>query len=179
MRNGAAVGDRHRSQVLVTGESGLSQRPGGRVAPAPGVPQAASVYRACSTDKDSLIARQTGAGRVGRDVGIRSEGGLDGLGRADNQAFHAEAGVYATAWAKFSGPMISGASGSASVSGILTTVRRVTGERLPVTCVPVRPGEMTAVIVGISPARQTGYEPEQNLTPGLAMTGPAFSEAAQ
>ena len=51
-------------------------------------------------------------------------------------------------------------------------------QELPAEHVPAKPGEMPAVIVDISAARELGYEPVHDLKSGLATVWPEFSEAA-
>jgi hypothetical protein len=79
--------------------------------------------------------------------------------------------------AKATGPTIRDAGESGSVSDILDVARSVMGNELSVTDVPAQPGEMPAVVVDISRASSTGYEPEQDLKSGRVW--PEFAEATQ
>jgi UDP-glucose 4-epimerase len=85
--------------------------------------------------------------------------------------------VLAARDAKATGPMILDAGEPGSVSDILDVVRSVMGNELSVTDNPAQPGEMPAVVVDISRASSTGYEPEQDLKSGRVW--PEFAEATQ
>jgi UDP-glucose 4-epimerase len=60
---------------------------------------------------------------------------------------------------------------------MVEAARSVTGAPLPVEHVPVGPGEMPAVVLDVSVARELGYAPVHDLKSGLATVWPEFAGA--
>ena len=81
---------------------------------------------------------------------------------------------------RFTGTAIIGSGASVTVLELLDTVRKVTGCPLPAEHVAPKPGEMPAVIVDISRAReQLGYRPSVSLVEGLATVWRDFKASAE
>ena len=68
---------------------------------------------------------------------------------------------------RWGGPMVIGAGRSLSVLEVIEAVRGVTGAQLEVRHGPARAGEMPAVIVDPSRAREAGWAPQYTLEQGL------------
>lgn len=135
-----------------------------------------NVYGPGMEAKDSFVPRLMRAARDGAGVQIYGDGAqVRDLVHVDDIV----AGIF-TAWTSgHSGPLILGAGESVPVNDILATARVVTGAELPAEHVPAKPGEMPAVIIDISVARELGYRPEHDLKAGLATVWPEFSETTQ
>jgi nucleoside-diphosphate-sugar epimerase len=81
-------------------------------------------------------------------------------------------------------PLILGAGEPVSVNDMVAAARAVTGREIPVRHVAPeqgepKQGEMPAVIVDISAAREIGFVPTHDLRSGLGTVWPEFSEAAK
>jgi UDP-glucose 4-epimerase len=126
--------------------------------------------------KDSFVPRMMRAALAGRRIQIYG----DGLQRRD--LVHVDDVVTAvqSAWdRRFTGTAIVGSGQSVTVLELLDVVRTVTGRPLPAEHVSAQPGEMPAVIVDISRAReQLGYRPSVSLVDGLATVWNDFIAAA-
>jgi UDP-glucose 4-epimerase len=134
-----------------------------------------NVYGPGMQEKDSLIPRLMRAAAAGRGIQVHGDGNqVRDLVHVDDIV----AGTFAAWQAAYSGPLILGSGESVSVNDILAAARAITGAELPAEHVPAKPGEMPAVIVDISAARELGYEPVHDLKSGLATVWPEFSEAA-
>jgi UDP-glucose 4-epimerase len=135
-----------------------------------------NVFGPGMAEKDSLVPRLMRAARDGKGVQVYGDGTqVRDLVHVDDII----AGIF-TAWqAGFSGPLILGAGESVAVNEIIAAARSVTGAAIPVEHVPAKPGEMPAVIVDISAAKELGYKPAHDLKSGLATVWPDFSEAAK
>jgi UDP-glucose 4-epimerase len=125
-----------------------------------------NIYGPGMGHKDSFVARMMRAALAGQGVQIYG----DGLQRRDLvHVDDAVAGVLA-AWDRcFAGTAIIGSGRSVTVLELLDAVRAVTGCPLVAEHVDAKPGEMPAVVVDISRAReQLGYHPSVSLIDGLA-----------
>ena len=124
-----------------------------------------NIYGPGMQHKDSFVPRLMRAALSGQAVQIYG----DGLQRRD--LVHVDDAVAAVlaAWDRhFTGTAIIGSGASVTVLELIDTVRAVTGAPLPAEHVPAKPGEMPAVIVDISRAReQLGYRPSVSLLEGL------------
>ncbi len=125
-----------------------------------------NIYGPGMRHKDSFVARMMRAALAGQAVQVYG----DGLQRRD--LVHVDDAVAAVlaAWdRRFAGTAVIGSGASVTVLELLDTVRAVTGAPLPAEHVAARAGEMPAVIVDISRAReQLGYAPAVSLVDGLA-----------
>jgi UDP-glucose 4-epimerase len=123
--------------------------------------------------KDSFVPRMMRAALAGRGVQVYG----DGLQRRD--LVHVDDAVVAllAAWDRcFTGTAIIGSGQSVTVLELLDAARVVTGCALPVEHIAAKPGEMPAVIVDISRAReQLGYRPSVSLVDGLATVWKDFT----
>ncbi len=134
-----------------------------------------NVYGPGMQEKDSFIPRLMRAARDGTGVQVYGDGTqVRDLVHVDDVV----AGIFAAWRAGFTGPLILGAGESATVNDMVDAARGVTGSEIPVEHVPAKPGEMPAVIVDISAARELGFQPTHDLKSGLATVWPEFSEAA-
>jgi UDP-glucose 4-epimerase len=135
-----------------------------------------NVYGPGMEAKDSFIPRLMRAARDGRGVQVYGDGTqLRDLVHVDDIV----AGIR-TAWdAGHSGPLILGSGESVTVNDIVAAARSVTGAPIPAEHVPPKPGEMPAVIIDISAARELGYQPSFDLTSGIATAWPEFAEAGK
>lgn len=135
-----------------------------------------NIYGPGMAEKDSFVPRLMRAALEGEGVAVYGDG------KQCRDLVHVSdvvAGVLAAWEAWLSGPAIIGAGRSVSVLDIVEGVRGVTGAAIPVEHVPAKPGEMPAVIVDISRARQQlGYQPRMSLTAGLATVWRDFAGAA-
>ena len=135
-----------------------------------------NIYGPGMGHKDSFVPRMMRAALAGRGVQIYG----DGLQRRD--LVHVDDVVTAVraAWdRRFTGIAIVGSGQSVTVLELLDTVRMVTGCPLPAEHVAAKPGEMPAVIVDISRAReQLGYRPSVSLVDGLATVWNDFMDTA-
>ncbi len=124
-----------------------------------------NVYGPGMQAKDSIVARLMRAIRLGHTFEIYGDGEQlrDYVHAADVTAA-VRLGLIREEW---SGPMVIGAGRSLSVLDVIEAVRNVTGATLEVRHGPARPGEMPAVIVDSSRARDTGWSPQFTLEEGL------------
>jgi UDP-glucose 4-epimerase len=125
-----------------------------------------NIYGPGMQNKDSFVPRLMRAALSGAGVQIYG----DGLQRRDLVYLDdAVAGVLAAWDRRFTGAAIIGSGSSVTVLELVDLVRKVTGCPLPAEHVAPKPGEMPAVIVDISRARQQlGYQPAVALIDGLA-----------
>ncbi|MDQ2790196.1 MAG: NAD-dependent epimerase/dehydratase family protein [Actinomycetota bacterium] len=135
-----------------------------------------NIYGPGMGGKDSFVPRMMRAALAGKGVEIYG----DGLQRRD--LVHVDDVVTAlqSAWDRhFTGTAIVGSGQSVTVLELLDAVRTVTGCPLPAEHVAAKPGEMPAVIVDISRARdQLGYQPSVSLVDGLTTVWHDFVTAA-
>jgi UDP-glucose 4-epimerase len=124
-----------------------------------------NVYGPGMQAKDSIVARLMRAIRLGQTFEIYGDGEQvrDYVHAADVTAA-VRLGLIREQW---SGPMVIGAGRSLSVLDVVEAVRNVTGATLEVRHGPARPGEMPAVIVDSSRARDAGWSPQFTLEAGL------------
>jgi UDP-glucose 4-epimerase len=136
----------------------------------------ANVYGPGMEAKDSFVPRLMRAARDGKGVQIYGDGTqLRDLVHVDDIV----AGIF-TAWhAGHNGPLILGSGESVTVNDILDAARAVTGAEIPAEYVSAKPGEMPAVVIDISAARELGYQPRMDLKAGIATVWPEFSEKAK
>jgi UDP-glucose 4-epimerase len=132
-----------------------------------------NIYGPGMRHKDSFVSRLMRAALSGQAVQIYG----DGLQRRD--LVHVDDAVAAVlaAWdRRFTGTAIIGSGTSVTVLELLDAVRAVTGAPLSAEHVAAKPGEMPAVIVDISRAReQLGYAPSVPLADGLATVWQDFT----
>jgi UDP-glucose 4-epimerase len=135
-----------------------------------------NIYGPGMRHKDSFVPRIMRAALSGQTIQIYG----DGQQRRD--LVHVDDAVAAVlaAWdRRFTGTAIIGSGASVTVLELLDTVRAVTGRLLPAEHVSAKPGEMPAVIVDISRAReQLGYTPAVSLPDGLATVWQDFTATA-
>lgn len=131
-----------------------------------------NIYGPGMQHKDSLIPRLMRAAAA--DDGVQ----IYGDGTQQRDLVHVDDVVQAIlrCWRReHTGTVIIGAGRSVSVLDIVEAARRVTGRGLPAEHIPAKPGEMPAVIVDITRAReQLGYSPAVSLDEGLATVWPEF-----
>jgi UDP-glucose 4-epimerase len=142
-----------------------------------------NVYGPGMQAKDSIVARLMRAIRLKRTFEIYGDG------RQVRDYVHVADVVAAIRLAltneRWQGPMVIGTGHSLSVLEVVEEVRRVSGADLEVRHGPPKPGEMPAVIVDPSRARDAGWSPRYTFSEGLrgvweewaaadveAMTGP-------
>jgi UDP-glucose 4-epimerase len=125
-----------------------------------------NIYGPGMQHKDSFVPRMMRAALSGRGVQVYG----DGLQRRDLVHLDDVVAAMLAAWnRRFTGTMIIGSGASVTVLELLDMVRKVTGCPLPAEHVAPKRGEMPAVIVDISRAReQLGYRPSVSLADGLA-----------
>jgi UDP-glucose 4-epimerase len=132
-----------------------------------------NIYGPGMRHKDSFVPRMMRAAQSGQPIQIYG----DGQQRRD--LVHVDDAVSAVlaAWdRRFTGTAIVGSGSSVTVLELLEEVRAVTGCPLPAEHVAAKPGEMPAVIVDISQAREhLGYAPAVSLTEGLATVWQDFT----
>jgi UDP-glucose 4-epimerase len=135
-----------------------------------------NIYGPGMQHKDSFVARMMRAALSG--AGIQIYG--DGLQRRDFVHVEDAVATMLAAWdRRFTGTAIVGSGVSVTVLELVETVRKVTGCSLPAEHVAPKPGEMPAVIVDISRAReQLGYRPSLSLVDGLATVWQDFQRSA-
>jgi UDP-glucose 4-epimerase len=135
-----------------------------------------NIYGPGMRHKDSFVPRLMRAALSGQAVQIYGDG------RQRRDLVHVDDAVAAVlaAWdRRFTGTAIIGSGASVTVLELLDTVRSVTGAPLPAEHVPAKPGEMPAVVVDISRAReQLGYQPSVSLVDGLAAVWRDFIRTA-
>jgi UDP-glucose 4-epimerase len=124
-----------------------------------------NVYGPGMQAKDSIVARLMRAIRLEQTFEIYGDGRQvrDYVHAADVTAAM-RLGLTDDSW---SGPLVIGAGRSLSVLEVLDAVRRVTGAEIDVRHGPPRPGEMPAVIVDNSHARESGWSPRFTFEEGL------------
>lgn len=134
-----------------------------------------NIYGPGMVRKDSFVARMMRAALAGRGVQVYG----DGLQRRD--LVHVDDAVAAVlaAWdRRFTGTAVIGSGRSVTVLELLDAARTVTGCALPAEHVAAQPGEMPAVVVDISRAReQLGYRPSVSLLDGLVAVWKDFAGA--
>lgn len=135
-----------------------------------------NIYGPGMQHKDSFVPRMMRAALSGQVVQIYG----DGSQRRD--LIHLDDAIAAllAAWdRRFSGTAIIGSGVSVTVLELLDAVRAVTGCPLPAEHIAAKAGEMPAVIVDISRAReQLGYAPSVSLADGLATVWQDFTALA-
>jgi UDP-glucose 4-epimerase len=132
-----------------------------------------NIYGPGMGHKDSFVPRMMRAALAGAGVQVYG----DGLQRRDLVHLDDVLTAVLAAWDRsYTGTAIIGTGRSVTVLELVETVRTVTGCALPVQHVPAKPGEMPAVIVDISRAReQLGYLPAVSLLDGLATVWKDFT----
>ena len=136
-----------------------------------------NIYGPGMQHKDSFVPRMMRAALSGGGVQVYG----DGLQRRDLVHLDDVVAAVLAAWdRRFTGTAIIGSGASVTVLELLDTVRKVTGCPLPAEHVAPKPGEMPAVIVDISRAReQLGYRPSVSLVEGLATVWRDFKASAE
>ena len=134
-----------------------------------------NVYGLGMQAKDSIVARLMRAIRTGATFEIYGDGRQvrDYVNVADVVA----AIRLALTDTRWHGPIVIGTGHSISVLEVVDEVRRVTGAELSVRHGPPKPGEMPAVIVDQSRAREAGWEPHWNFSEGIAAVWEEWSQA--
>jgi UDP-glucose 4-epimerase len=124
-----------------------------------------NVYGPGMQAKDSIVARLMRAIRLEQTFEIYGDGRQvrDYVHAADVTAA-VRFGLTDDSW---DGPVVIGSGRSLSVLEVIDAVRRVTGAEIDVRHGPARPGEMPAVIVDNSRAREAGWSPRFTLEEGL------------
>jgi UDP-glucose 4-epimerase len=123
-----------------------------------------NVYGPGMALKDSFVPRLMRAARDGRTIQVYG----DGEQRRDLVHVSDVVQGLFTAWAAdHVGPLVIGAGRSVSVLEMIDAVRQVTGRPILTEHVPVKSGEMPAVIASIDKARSLGYAPAVDLATGL------------
>lgn len=132
-----------------------------------------NIYGPGMGHKDSFVARMMRAALAGEGVQIYG----DGLQRRDLVYVDDVVRAILAAWdRRYAGTAIIGSGESVTVLDMVDAVRTVTGCALPAAHVPAKPGEMPAVIVDVSRAREElGYRPLVPLLEGLATVWKDFS----
>ena len=135
-----------------------------------------NIYGPGMQHKDSFVPRMMRAALSGAGVQIYG----DGLQRRDFVHVDDAVAAVLAAWdRRFTGTAIIGSGASVTVLEVLEAARKVTGCPLPAEHVAPKPGEMPAVIVDISRAReQLGYRPSVSLVDGLATVWQDFRASA-
>ena len=77
-----------------------------------------------------------------------------------------------------SGPVIIGSGTSPTVLDLVGAARVATGSAIPVQHVDPKPGEMPAVVVDTTRARDLGWEPQVSLVDGLRSAWADFARSA-
>lgn len=133
-----------------------------------------NVYGPGMAEKDSFIPRLMRAARDAEGVQVRGDGSmLRDVVHVDDVV----AGILLSWRAGHTGPLIVAGGKSVTVMDMVRAARRVTGAPIPVSHVPVAPGEMPAVVVDIGAARALGYRPTMDLDTGLSTVWPEFDPA--
>ncbi len=133
-----------------------------------------NVYGPGMAEKDSFIPRLMRAARDADGVQVRGDGSmLRDVVHVDDIV----AGIFVAWHAGHTGPLILANGRSVTVMEMVQAARRVTGAPIPISNVPVGPGEMPAVVVDVSAARALGYQPTMDLDAGLATVWPEFDPA--
>ncbi|MGH3987061.1 MAG: NAD-dependent epimerase/dehydratase family protein [Pseudonocardiaceae bacterium] len=134
-----------------------------------------NIYGPGMGHKDSIVARMMRAALNGQGIQIYG----DGLQRRDLVHVDDVSQAVLAAWdRRFTGTAIIGSGHSVTVLELLEAARTVTGSALDAEHIAAKPGEMPAVIVDISRAReQLGYRPSVSLADGLATVWKDFAGA--
>jgi UDP-glucose 4-epimerase len=124
-----------------------------------------NIYGPGMAAKDSFVPRLMRAALAGRGVQVYG----DGKQARDLVHVADVASAVVAAWQRgFTGTAIIGAGRSVTVLDLIDAARVATGAPLPVEHVAAKAGEMPAVIVDISRARdELGYQPTFDLADGL------------
>jgi UDP-glucose 4-epimerase len=134
-----------------------------------------NIYGPGMAAKDSFVPRLMRAALTGGGVQVYGDG------EQARDLVHVEdvATAIVAAWRRrFTGTAIIGAATSVTVLDLIEAARTATGAPLPVEHVPAKTGEMPAVIVDISRARnELGYQPRYELADGLRTVWDDFSAA--
>lgn len=142
---------------------------------AAGAVRLTNVYGPGMARKDSFVPRLMRAARDGSGVS------LYGDGKQSRDLVHVAdvvAGFTIALRTRLVGRMIVGAGTSVSMLDLVDAAREATGAAIPVTHIEAKPGEMPAVVVDISRARELGYEPRTSLVDGLASVWAEFRPGA-
>lgn len=132
----------------------------------------ANVYGPGMRHKDSFVPRLMRA--AADDTGVQIYG--DGTQMRDYVHVDDIVQALTIAWhAGHTGPLVVGSGTSVSVNELIETARRVTGRPIPAERVPAKQGEMPAVVLDISRARELGYRPSHDLASGMATVWPDFA----
>jgi UDP-glucose 4-epimerase len=125
-----------------------------------------NVYGPGMQAKDSIVARLMRGIRLGKTFEVYG----DGTQVRDYVHVHdvVAAARLALADDAWSGPVVIGTGTSLSVLDVVAEVRRVTGAELDVTHGPAKVGEMPAVIVDNSRARELGWAPRYDFPEGVS-----------
>jgi UDP-glucose 4-epimerase len=135
-----------------------------------------NVYGPGMAEKDSFIPRLMRAARDGEGVQVRGDGTmLRDVVHVDDIV----RGIFVAWHSGHTGPLILAGGKSVTVNEMVETARRVTGKPIPAENVPVPHGEMPAVVVDISAARELGYQPSYDLDAGLATVWPEFDPSRE
>lgn len=125
-----------------------------------------NVYGPGMQAKDSIVARLMRAIRLGHTFEVYGDG------RQVRDYVHVTdvvaAAQLALADEQWQGPVVIGTGTSLSVLDVVDVVRQTTGAELPIRHGPAKPGEMPAVIVDNSRARELGWEPQFDFAGGVA-----------
>jgi UDP-glucose 4-epimerase len=130
-----------------------------------------NVYGPGMARKDSFVPRLMRAARDGSGVT------LYGDGKQSRDLVHVSDVVagFQLAWStRLTGRVVIGSGTSVPMLDLVDAAREATGAPIPVTHVAAKPGEMPAVVVDITRARELGYEPRMPLTAGLATVWAEF-----
>jgi UDP-glucose 4-epimerase len=134
-----------------------------------------NVYGPGMQAKDSIVARLMRAIRLGRTFEIYGDG------RQVRDYVHvsdvAAAIKLALTDERWQGPTVIGTGHSLSVLEVVEEVRRVSGANFEVRHGPAKPGEMPAVIVDPSRARDAGWSPRYDFAEGLRGVWEEWSKA--
>ncbi len=134
-----------------------------------------NVYGPGMQAKDSIVARLMRAIRLGRTFEIYGDG------RQVRDYVHvsdvAAAIKLALTDERWQGPTVIGSGHSLSVLEVVEEVRRVSGADFKVRHGPAKPGEMPAVIVDPSRARNAGWSPRYDFAEGLRGVWEEWSQA--
>jgi UDP-glucose 4-epimerase len=123
-----------------------------------------NVYGPGMQRKDSFVPRLMRA--AADDTGVQVYG--DGRQRRDLVHVSDVARAFVLAVRDWpSGPVIVGSGTSPTVLELVEAARAATGGAIPVQHVDPKPGEMPAVVVDTTRAREHGWEPQVSLTDGL------------
>ncbi|WP_246007222.1 NAD-dependent epimerase/dehydratase family protein [Actinomadura pelletieri] len=132
----------------------------------------ANVYGPGMRHKDSFVPRLMRAASAGEGVQVYGDG------TQLRDYVHVDDVVQAVllAWRTgHTGPLVVGSGLSTSVNDLIEAARAVTGAPIPTEYVPAKAGEMPAVVLDISLARELGYEPRHDLRTGMETVWPDFA----